>query len=199
MEDSMPDVYVDSQMQPAVTIPGTWGELLGILDRQVAAEDRVVTAVRPDGAEETDFRHPSLAGRPLSGIRRIDVDTILTRTLFERCRADAEASADSIAGRVLDLASTFRQEDVSAGHPGLLQLSGDLRELLVLMQGIANTRAAHEDGPRTDAASIEERIADLASALVTLVTAQADHDWSTVADVLEYDLEPVLRRAMPTR
>ena len=43
-------------------------------------------------------------------------------------------------------------------------------------------------------AGLNEQIGTLAGVLDTLISAQASEDWVTVADILEYDLEPAIRR-----
>jgi hypothetical protein len=188
------EVYIDDAKQAFGAIPGTWGDLLAVLDDRVSAQRLLVTAIRLDGVDEPAFRHPAVASRPLAAVRRIDVETSSPETLFRLCCGDAEADVADIAGRALELASQYRQQDVAAGHRGLVSLADDLWGFLALLQAMMTSPGFEPQWLMVDGATAQEQIATLGDHLEAVVVGQAASDWLTVSDILEYDIEPALRR-----
>lgn len=190
----MAEVYIDDAKQALAATPGTWGDLLAVLDDRVSAQQLLVTGIRLDGVEEPAFRHPSTAARPLAAVRRVDVETTSPTALFKLCCADAESAVADIATRGRQLAAQFRLQDVHAGHRGLASLAEDLHGFLALLQAMLTAPGFEQDWLAIDGASAHEQIAQMGGWLESLVTAQERGDWLTVSDILEYDLAPALRR-----
>ena len=189
----MAEVYIDDAKQAFTTIPGTWGDLLAIVDDHVSAQRLLVTGIRLDGVDEPAFRHPAAAERPLAAIRRVDVDTTSPAALFKLCCGDAESGVTEMATRALHLASQFRLQDVHAGHRGLAGLAEDLHGFLALLHAMLTSPGFEEDWLTIEGASADVQIAQFGGWLESLVAAQVEGDWLTVSDILEYDLERALR------
>jgi len=81
------------------------------------------------------------------------------------------------------LAEHYRRHDLLRGHQGLGDLANELRSLAI--------RVITVSGPL---GSLNDYIGSLATVLDTLIAAQESEDWVTVADILEYDLEPSIQR-----
>lgn len=174
-------------------MPGTWGELLAILDRREAIQQRLVTAVRLDGVGEPDFRGPALAGRGLATIRRVDVDTTPRAARLADCCEDAAQAAATIAVGVTELASRLRLQAVADGRARLLRLAVDLRGFLTPLRGVIEACGSGLDWLEVDGLDVDDQTAQLGDWLGSLLAAQEDGDWITVADILEYDLGPALQ------
>lgn len=106
------------------------------------------------------------------------------------CMTDATDGMQQLTDDVTTLAEVFRQHDIGRANYLLAQLAQNLQALIVLVQALR--------GPITSAGSIvnlpsDQEAEKLVSMLEMLVTAQGTQDWLTVADVLEYDMEPELR------
>ena len=91
------------------------------------------------------------------------------------------------------LAEHYRRHDLSRGNQGLIELAAELRTLAI--------RVLTESGQRgidlsvnTGNGSLNDHVGNLAAVLDTLIAAQASQDWVTVADILEYGVEPAIRR-----
>ncbi len=113
--------------------------------------------------------------------------------LFDACCTDAVGDVAAMADRVRILAGQFRLADVQAGHTGLVRLAGELRTLVALLQAMTALPGVDVARLTIDGANPDAQIARLGGWLTSLVSAQAEADWLTVADTLEYDLEPSLR------
>lgn len=106
------------------------------------------------------------------------------------CMTDATDGMKQLTEDVTTLADVFRQHDIGRANYLLAQLAQNLQALIVLVQELR--------GPVTNAGSAvnlpsDQEAEKLVAMLETLVSAQSTQDWLTVADVLEYDMEPELR------
>jgi len=171
--------------------PATWGELLEKLDASTADEGRLLSAARFDGVDEPAFRDPSLASRRLVGIGRIEVETAVPTEFLRACLLETIEPLERVAGSTQQLAAVYRGHELAPGHEGLTQLAGELQLLTRLIDMVTGpiglNLSAVGGAPRAD-------LAALGATLDALVSAQASEDWLTVADILEYELEPAVRR-----
>jgi len=119
----------------------------------------------------------------------------INRSVIEQCLGDGAQGVDQMIADVKGLTTQFREHDTGAGNYGLAQLAHNLKALIVLVQTLRGP-IAEIDPPLLAALPTEQDIETLGSWLESLVEAQAGQDWLTVADVLEYDLEPTLRAWM---
>ena len=119
----------------------------------------------------------------------------IDRSIIEQCLDDGAQGVEQMLTDVKALTGLFRDRDTGAGNYGLVQLAQNLKALIVLVQTLREPVAAIQP-PLLAALPSEKDVETLGSWLESLVTAQAGQDWLTVADVLEYDLEPTLRAWM---
>jgi hypothetical protein len=107
--------------------------------------------------------------------------------------AEAGGALALMTSKVSILADLFRRQELKDANEGLTTLASELRDLVVLigvMQGPLEVEPARLV---VDGVAPDDQIARLGGWLESLVTAQGNQDWVTVADILEHDLEPVVR------
>jgi hypothetical protein len=119
----------------------------------------------------------------------------IDRSIIAQCLDDGAQGVDQMIADVKGLMVSFRQHDTGPANYGLAQLAHNLKALIVLVQTLREPVAAMQP-PVIGALPSERDVETLGSWLESLVAAQVGHDWLTVADVLEYDLEPTLRAWM---
>jgi hypothetical protein len=190
----MPQIYVNDIPQDLVPNPSTWGELLDLLDAIAEDEGTILSAARFDGVEEPAFREPAIVKRALSSVQRVDVQTALPNAFLRECLLEAIPSLRDCADAVTGVAEAYRRGELATGHEGMGQLSSDLgalTTLVTMIDGPIGVDLAQITGEPVSAA---EQMEALWTTLDAMVAAQAAEDWLTVADVLEYDLEPAIRR-----
>lgn len=172
----------------------TWGELLGRVDRDLEGSGRIVTAVRLDDVEEPAFRDPELAVRELSTISQIDIQTGTPDELLRSCLEEAITGADALAEATTRIGDAFRRGDLEGANQDLAELARGIATLVTIVgaAGLAMRVQSIEVGEPDG--EIPDAIAELDRFLQDLIAAQRDQDWITVADILQYDVEPSLRR-----
>ena len=132
--------------------------------------------------------------RPLKDILRVDVQTALPAAFLRDCLLEAIQPLQETAQTALRLAATYRGHDLMPGHEGLKTLASDLGAVAVLADMLAGPLGIDLTEVAVEGVSAAQHLQQLEVTIDTLVTAQEAQDWVTVADVLEYELEPGIRR-----
>ena len=189
----MLQIFINDVPGPIDAGAQTWGDLLVSLDDHVAGNGLLLTSARFDGVDEPSFRDPAVTARRLSDVNRVDIETAPPAAFLRQCLQEALGPLQHAADATIGLSSQYRTFDLAGCHEGLTALATELRGLtsLVAMLGVLQIDLGAFSPEGVAAADQIERFA---AALDSVVAAQEAEDWLTVADVLEYDLEPAIRR-----
>jgi hypothetical protein len=175
----------------------TWRQALAHLDRIVGRRGLIVTDVRFDGVDEPAFRDAEALDRRLADLSSIDVRSGTPASLMEHCMLEALGAIDVLSHAAVQVAGQFRGPAIVPARQGLAELADGLGTLMAITgaAGLAlkvdEQRALHGDR------SIASIITEMTGHLDALIAAQDARDWGRVADVLERDVEPALRRWKP--
>jgi hypothetical protein len=177
----------ECSVDPGLT---TWGDLLGHLERTLSDSGEVVTSARFDGSEEPAFRDPLLAGRPLSDVGVVEVEASSPVQLLGRTLAEARGAMPEFRVACRQLADQFRGHDIRRANQWLLEFSQGIGAILAIVR-----TAGHAMGTPFDTLAVGDHTAQavlqqFGTHLAALVSAEETLDWLTVADILEYDIEP---------
>jgi hypothetical protein len=178
--------------QPSTDLPENWGELLQSLDRDANNRGEVVTVVRFDGVEEPTFRQPGQSARALDEVSVIELETATPARLLDDALMQAALAAGVFAAAAGQIAWAFRRGDLGAAHPRLTELGEGIRGLTWVVGTAAATRGVSLDQAASNGSAISTQLAELTGQLGSIVEAQQAEDFLTVADLLEYELQPAL-------
>jgi hypothetical protein len=187
-------IYLNDVPQKFDNAPKTWGDLLDRLDARAAESGVVLSAARFDGVDEPSFREPSIVARHLSEVRRVDVETAMPTAFLRECLLEAIPPLQETAQKARRLGEIYRGHNVSPGHEGLRSLAAELGATAVLADMLAGPLAIDLTAVSVEGVTAAQHLQQLGATVDALVSAQEAQDWVTVADVLEYDLEPAIRR-----
>ena len=175
--------------------PGqTWGALLDALDAQLTTTSQIVTAVRFDGLEEPAFRDPAVTARSLSEVGVVEIATGTSTDLITRSLGEASAAFTSLRADMARAGEAFRRYDVAVANTALVPLAGGLQTLLLIVQAVGLALRVDLTELQSQGQTASAMIDELSGFVDSLLAAQRSEDWIGVADVIEYDLEPALRR-----
>jgi hypothetical protein len=190
----MTQIFVNDVPQELENNPETWGDLLNSLDERAARSGFILSAARFDGVEEPAFREPPVMARPMKTIARVDVQTAVPAAFLRECLLEAIQPLQETGDLAKRLSDIYRGHDVSAGHEGIKQLAADLGAVAVLADMLGGPLAIDLNALSMEGVTASQHLQQLGATVDSLVAAQEASDWLTVADVLEYDLEPAIRR-----
>lgn len=178
---------------PATPAP-SWGPLLDAVDRHVAASGEIVAAVRFDGVDEPGFRDDAVLGLVLGHELIVEIDTQHPNDLLGEILDEASRSLPAVAVAACELAGVLRGAKVDAAARGIGQLAETIGNLVQLVVATAAARAVALDTLQTRDGPAMPLLRTLDAQLTPLLEAQRAGDWITVADILEYDVAPLMPR-----
>jgi hypothetical protein len=187
-------VMVNGDVTGTVHPARTWGELLEALDTQRAVCEEVVTAVRLNGVEEPSFRSAAVLAMPLAADAEVFVETVRPEVLIRETLDEAETVAATILEAAQCLGGSFRGKDVAGANHALSEFADSLGSLIVVTSAVAQGAEVSMHDIGDGRVSAVEMINHLIAHTERLVAAQNARDWSTVADVIEYDIAGSVRR-----
>lgn len=171
----------------------TWGDWLHGLDADTPRAGRIVTAVRFDGVDEPAFRAAEVQDRRLDAFDSVEVETAAPRALVARTLQDGAVMTASLADAAAAVGERFRQRDLHDAHAMLPGLVDGIRSVVTLTDACASALGLRREMITCHGTAFDQWMGEFGRRLAVLLQAQADKDWVTVADSLEYELEPALR------
>jgi hypothetical protein len=193
----MPRVLVNNEPQDLDAGLKTWGELLAWVDHRVAAGGQLVTGARLDGVDEPSFRDPSHAVRSLNDWAVVEVDVATPASLVTESLQEALDGLASLRQYTVMVAQRFRGTDLGLANRGLGELSQGLQTLIGLIEALGSAIGVGIEQFEWEGRPALGLLQSLAEPLTPLAEAQLASDWVTVADILEFDLEPALAQCEP--
>lgn len=191
----MIEYRVDSERREAPDSLKTWGNLLDMVDAELAATGRAVTGVRCNGVVQPSFRAAAAAARSVATMGRIEIETDDASALLERTITMARQSLTVLASSAVRTASRFHAGDGEAAGNDLRGLIEAIRSLTVLTGAIAEVidlrRAGHGAVQMADGTDVTTAVSQ---ALHDLIDCQTRQDWVRTAWCLERDLAPAVLR-----
>jgi hypothetical protein len=178
---------------PATPVPN-WGPLLDAVDRHVAPSGEIVAAVRFDGVDEPGFRDDAVLGLVLGSELIVEIETLPPSDLLGNVLDEASRSLPAVAASARDLAAVLRGAEVDAAARGIGQLAETIANLVQLVAAAATARGVALETLETREGPAMPLLRTLDAQLTPLLEAQRGGDWITVADVLEYDVAPLMPR-----
>jgi hypothetical protein len=193
----MPDITLDgAPCAAALNGAVAWGPLLAAIDETLGGQ-RIVTDVRFDGIDEPAFRDPLILDRPLAGIAVIEVETGTPAMLVERILGEAASSLEGLCLGAAHVGELARGHDAQQAARGMVELAEGVSALVGIVGAAALALQVDLDELRCEDRPAFVLVAELTRLIEQLIAAQAGGDWITIADVLQYDVEPTLREWRP--
>jgi hypothetical protein len=186
----MTKILIDGVERQSDSEAVQWAALLEGIDRELATRQRIVIAVNFDGVDMPAFREPSL-GDQVVGAKVVALRSGTENDLMAQCLQEAGEGVEALRLAAAAVGAAFRRHDLTVAHDGLRQVAGGLSTLIAVLQAVALAGRVDIQGGTGQAVTL---LNELSSHVQAVIAAQGNQDWLTVADVLEYDIEPALKR-----
>lgn len=178
--------------QSCENLPKYWGELLQALEEEAGEQGEVVTAVRFDGVDEPTFRDGPYAIVGLRDLASIEVETATRRALIDEALTQGVSAADALAAAAGRTSDTFRGGNIAGANQHLSDLGEGIQTLLIALGTSSAALGVSLDRMEWSGQSVSARLTQMVGQLESMIQAQQSHDWMTLADILEYDVQPSL-------
>jgi hypothetical protein len=181
------DVIInENQINVPVEI-STWGDLLDWIEGDYLKAGQCITHVYLAGNEALNYRDTMVCGREITDVGSVaiksgDFDRVVRESMAELDQ-ELNASLES-AGEIVRLLENRREQEA---YKQLAQLLDSIRIFFTIFSedlGWAEMPGAE--------ISRKEFPATLERALTQLISAQENHYWVSICDVLEYEIVPIL-------
>jgi hypothetical protein len=172
----------------------TWGDLLDSLDADMSGSGRIVTAARFDGVDEPAFRDPATVGRRLDSVHVVEVESGTPIELMLHTLDEASAAVDELREAARRTGDGFRGYDIKAAQLDLAEFAQGLMALTSIVRAMALSLHADLQTLECDGRPVGAVMAEMLGYTEALIASQRASDWLSVADTIEYDIEPALGR-----
>lgn len=106
---------------------------------------------------------------------------------------DAAQAMDAMASGAAATAACYRRNRLGEAHELLAALMGELRQFGMLVTSLRDTLGVDPGLLAQGGMTLDQQLSSLGKWLEQLIAAHRQEDWVSLADVLELDLEPLLR------
>jgi hypothetical protein len=172
----------------------TWAELLAQIEAALDARGDVISEVRFDGVEQANYREAAALRRPLDDIGVVDVDGVPPQELIARGLREALASIEHLQRGARDLAIGYRRNEIIESNQRLGVLAEAIGNLITIVGAARNVLEVDLATTDVDGSVAAAIIGELDTGVAAMGEAARSRDWITLADLLEYDVAPVLPR-----
>jgi hypothetical protein len=186
----MTKILIDGVERQGEHANAQWAALLASVDRDLEAKGRIVIAVTIDGVDVPAFRDAAM-GAQVVAASVVAVRSGTESDLMTQCVQEASDGVETLRAAAAAVGAAFRRHDLAVAHDGLRQVAGGLSTLIAVLQAVALAGRVNLQGGVSQAVTL---LNELSSNVEAVIAAQGNQDWLTVADVLEYDIEPALKR-----
>ncbi len=187
------EVYLDARRLDEVSLDGrNLEELLGEIMTAHLAEDRAITEVRVNGAtysEETPGTATSVAR---GEIGRLDVITAPTTHLAQVLLNTGPDHLETMTEAARKVAEEFRIGDEAEANEQYLLFLQALQDFFAFLGCSLEAVSVPLAHLEIDGLSAPSKIRELTRLLTEMVDRQQEQDWILLADLLEYELAPLL-------
>jgi hypothetical protein len=191
MEEHRMELIVnDTRMRPPSELV-TWGDVLDWLETQHLKAGQCITRVEFEGHEEIHYRKPTVCDKDIEALGAIRIESGEFDTVVRESFAELETELRAALTTTREIIQRFEDRDEEGAYDHLAQLLDSVRIFYSLFS---------EDLGWADSTEAEriQQTAALENAIKQLITAQENHFWVSVCDVLEYELTPVLEAWLST-
>ncbi|HEY6506936.1 MAG TPA: hypothetical protein VIY56_02930 [Vicinamibacterales bacterium] len=119
--------------------------------------------------------------------------TNATLDVRDQFLSEAADALDAMAGKASATALSYRRTALAEAHASLVELLGELRQFPSLVDALRGTLTIDASLLTQSGVPLDVQVAQLNDWLEQLIQAHTRRDWLTLADVLELDLDPMLR------
>jgi len=179
----------------------TLKDVLDLVAREEVEEDVLLNRVFLNGAELTEEQELSPESVSSNGIRELEIHTATAQEISAESVRMASEQLSEVVEETRKTAELFRYDDESEANHRLVILIEILQKFVNLLELLKQALRLDFASISTDSKSLESHQQAMIEILGQVLAAQQNHDWISLADLLEFELVPLLEtwsKVIPT-
>ena len=154
---------------------------------------KIITGVKLNGTGYSERNPHDAASVPLKDIKTLEIDTMSAEEMAKHFFTNGEKYLDLLIKGAEKISELFRVADETEANEHYVEYLENLR---LFLQMIAQcTEVLHVDLSAIpfQKATVKEEVQKLSGMMDQMLKVQEDEDWVMLADLLEYELIPLLK------
>ncbi len=154
--------------------------------------DQVIKRVRLNGEIYSEDIPHDAAGINLDDINSLEVDTVRGDEIAWDFLENGAGQVNSIMEGAVKVSELFRVADETDANEHYAEFLEGMRLFLSMVDQVSDLLKIDFSSVQFNDGSVQDRIEKLSGKLNRMLDVQAEEDWIMVADLLEYEIAPLL-------
>lgn len=175
--------------------PKNQAELGGLLEEFVAKRffrDEFIATIKINGEEVPEDAMLAMKTKPVADVQSIEIATDTFRAVSIRALDSMDEYVEGLVGLVEQSADKFRTEDETSANKNFISCVEGLQTFIGIIDKVKNINGLDFESIKHDGGTLSLKEQELLQVLNTLFASQKNRDWITLADILEYELAPLI-------
>ena len=191
------EITIDGEKIP-VKLEGmkTFGDLLSHVESQVILFPRVLTRIFLNEDEIDEGQEVGLGGFTLDGVASLEIETANRIDLAHEALEDAQNYLPELSEILEPAARTIREGNVNDGVMAASQALEYISAFGQILDGLRSTFQIDFAQVKIDDYTLLDKLLELNAFAGKILKAVETQDWTLFADMLEYEISPLLYQWM---
>lgn len=175
--------------------PQSQADLGGLLEEFVAKRffrDEFISTIKINGEEIPENVMLTMKTKPVADVRSIEIATDTFRAVSIRALDSMDEYVEGLAALVEQSADKFRTDDETTANRNFINCVEGLQTFVGIIDKVKNINGLDFEAMKHDGGTLNQKEQKLLQVLNTLFTTQKNRDWISLADILEYELAPLI-------
>jgi hypothetical protein len=168
------------------------GDILQDIREKRFAETEFISSISINGEEVGAEKLAGLENRPLSGITSIEIKTDNPRDISLRVLSNMSEFLEHLITLINQSADKFRLDDESEANKHFIGCVEGLQTFVSVLDKIKNLNKLDFSAITYESTPVSEKQERLLKVFNSLHNTQKIKDWISIADLLEYELSPLI-------
>lgn len=176
--------------------PLSQNELGGLLEEFVAKRffrDEFIATIKINGEVVPEDALAAMKSRPVGDLRTLEIDTDTFRAVSIRALDSMDEYVEGLVALVEQSADKFRTDDETVANRNFINGVEGLQTFVSIIDKVKSINGLDFASMKHGDATLGQKERELLQVLNSLFGTQKNRDWIGLADILEYELAPLIR------
>ncbi len=175
--------------------PKDQAELGSLLEEFVSKrffQDEFIAKIKINGEDIPEDVMLTMKTKPVADVQSIEINTDTFRAVSIRALDSMDEYVEGLVGLVEQSADKFRTDDETSANKNFINCVEGLQTFIGIIDKVKSINGLDFESMKHNDGAVSVKEQELLQVLNTLFAAQKSRDWITLADILEYELAPLI-------